>query len=92
MPPPSEETLDPATGFRAPLTDTDRLSEISSELPLHEPLMAQMRAALRRPEADLLMLRAREVMQIPGQEFGPVPAERQIAPVKPLIEVRFPGL
>jgi hypothetical protein len=81
-----------ASGFRAPASAADRLAEISRELPLHEPLIRQMRTALPRREADLLMLRATEVMQTPGQELAPVPRERQITPAKPVLEIGFPGL
>jgi hypothetical protein len=81
-----------SNGFRAPLSASNRLAEISRELPLHEPRIRQMRAALPRPETDILMLRAIEVMQTPGQELAPVPREHQIVPVKPLVEIRFRGL
>jgi hypothetical protein len=78
-----------ASGFRAGLSASDRLAEISRELPLHEPLIRQMRAALPRRERDILMLRAAEVMQTPGRESAPVPREQQLVPVKPLLEIRF---
>ena len=77
------------TGFRAGLSAANRLAEINRELPLHQPLIRQMRAALPRPEADLLLQRASEVMTIPGQQLAPLPPERQIAPIRPLFEIRF---
>jgi hypothetical protein len=67
----------------------DRQAEISQELPLHEPLIRQMRAALPRSEADILTLRATEVMQTPGEKALPASDERKLAPVKPLLELRF---
>jgi hypothetical protein len=78
-----------ADGFPASLSATDRLSEIAQELPLHEPLILQMRAALPRSQAELLYLRASEVMQTPGQGIIPVPPERQLAPMKPILEMTF---
>lgn len=64
-----------------------RQAEINRELPLHEPLINQMRAALPRPEIDLLNLRASEVMRTPHEET--VPEELRLPPVKPLFEIRF---
>lgn len=78
-----------ADGFPTQLSAADRLAEISRELPLHQPLIQQMQAALPRPEIDILQLRASEVMRVPHQELFSVPAEREIAPVRPLLEVRF---
>jgi len=81
-----------ANGFPSRLSATERQAEISRELPMHEPLLAQMRAALPRPEVDILTLRAAEVMETPGQELIPSPRGLEIAPIKPLLEIRFPGL
>jgi hypothetical protein len=67
----------------------DRQAEITSELPLHRPLIQQMRAGLPRPEVDLLNSRAMEIMTSPGETMFPVPEERRLTPVKPLLEVRF---
>lgn len=78
-----------STGFKARLSAADRQSEIDRELPLHEPLIRQMQAALPRPEATILLLRASEVMTTQGQSLAPMPVERQIVPVRPLLEVRF---
>jgi uncharacterized protein DUF4157 len=78
-----------STGFRAQLSATRRQNEISRELPLHEPLIQQMQAALPRPEASILLLRASEVMITPGQDLVPVPPERQLPAIRPLLEVRF---
>ena len=65
----------------------DRQAEIARELPLHEPLIRQMQAALPRSEADILYLRASEVMQTPHEE--PVPQERRQLPIKPILQVNF---
>jgi hypothetical protein len=78
-----------SSGNFAFLSATDRQAEIARELPLHEPLMRQMRTALPRPEASLLLDRAQEVMRTPFDDRIPVPQERQIAPIKPLVEIRF---
>ena len=79
-------------GFPRNLSAADRLAEIARELPLHEPLIQQMRAALPRLEVNLMLQRATEVMQVPGAAFAPVPRELELAPVRPLLEIRFPGL
>ncbi len=78
-----------STGFKRELSAADRMAEITRELPLHEPLIQQMRAALPPPDASILMLRARDVMSAPGQSFEPVPRERQLIPTRALLEVRF---
>ena len=79
-------------GYARRLLAAQRLAEISSELPQHERLVRQMQAALPRTEVDLLQERTMEIMQTPGQDILSVPEERQIMPVKPLLEIRFPGL
>lgn len=79
-------------GFRLRLSAAERLAEITAELPAHETLISQMRAALPRPEVDILRLRASEVMQLPGEDLIPPPRGMEILPIKPLLEIRFPGL
>jgi hypothetical protein len=74
-------------GFRLPITWADRSTEINRELPLHEPVIRQMRTALPRSQSDLLNLRASEVMGQPFQEL--VPQEQHLTPLRPLLEVRF---
>ncbi len=71
------------------LSAQDRTIEIGKELPPHQLLIQQMRAAVPRPEADLLTTRATEMMRTPVEGALSVPAERQIAPVKPLLELSF---
>lgn len=71
------------------LSAADRLAEIQRELPLHEPLIAQVRASLPRPEIDLLQERAMEGMGNRGQDIFQVPEERQLTPLRPLVELRF---
>ena len=78
-----------ASGNFQRLSWTARQAEITRELPLHQPLIDQMRRALPRTEADILQLRAMDVMRTPNQDIIPVPEERQIAPIRPLLEVRF---
>jgi hypothetical protein len=59
-------------------------------VPLHERYVAQMRAALPAPEAAIRMQRASDVMGVvPGAAQALVPAERQLTPLKPLLEIRF---
>jgi len=77
------------TGFKAQLSAADRQAQIAREFPLHEPLLQQMRAALLRPEANILLLRASDVMTSPGERLAPLPPERQFVPVRPLLEVQF---
>jgi len=71
------------------LSAADRQAEIARDLPLHEPLIQQMRTALPRREASVLLERAQEVMRAPLVERAPTPPERQLTPVKPLIEISF---
>ncbi|MCI0698648.1 DUF4157 domain-containing protein [candidate division KSB1 bacterium] len=65
----------------------ERQTEINRELPLHDPLIDQLRAALPRPEIDLLNLRASEVIRTPFEET--VPEELRLPPIKPILEIRF---
>ena len=69
-------------------TETDP-AVIGPLVPIHERYVAQMRAALPPPEAAIRMQRASEFMRVPGADLGAVPTERQLTPVKPLIEYRF---
>ena len=78
-----------SNGFRRSLNMSQRLSEISTELPLHQPLIRQMQQALPRLELDLLDSRARDLMRTPGEDLIPVPEERRMVPLRPLFEVRF---
>jgi type VI secretion system secreted protein VgrG len=57
--------------------------------PIHELYVAQMRSALPAPEAEIKLQRASEVMTTPGAELSGTPRERQLTPVKPLLEWRF---
>lgn len=71
------------------LSGLDRMAEIARELPQHQPLIKQMQTALPRPEAALLATRATEVIRTPFEAATLVPAELQIVPLKPLLELRF---
>jgi len=71
------------------LTFESRPGVIAGLLPIHERFVAQMRAALPAPEAEIRMQRAGEVMAVSGSQVLPVPSERQLTPVKPLLEWRF---
>ncbi len=64
-----------------------RQAEIARELPLHEPLIKQMQVALPKAEADILHLRASEVMQTPHEEL--VPQEHQLFPIKSALQINF---
>ncbi len=75
-------------GFPDQLTAAQRTAEISREMPAHESVIAQMRAALPNEEASILLQRAAEVMHTPGPTESHDPT-REIAPVKPLIEFSF---
>jgi hypothetical protein len=78
-----------STGFKARLSAAGRQNEIKGELLLHEPLIQQMRTALPQSEASILTQRASEIMTIPEQERSFVTKERQLTPIRPLLEVRF---
>lgn len=80
--------LDALGNFRS-MSWADRQAEISRELPLHEPLIRQMQAALPRPEAEIVMQRASEVIRTPSEGILTRPTELGTADVKPLIEIRF---
>lgn len=71
------------------LTWQQRQAEITRELPLHRPLIAQMEEALPNAEADILTMRAQEVIQMPGQGMFPVSEQQEMLPVRPLLEIRF---
>jgi hypothetical protein len=72
------------------LSYADRQSEISRELPLHERMIAQLRASLPRSEHDVLIQRASEVMGGSDILRGIPPSrDTQLTPVKPLFEVRW---
>jgi hypothetical protein len=80
--------LDASGNFRL-LSWADRQAEITRELPLHEPLIRQMQAALPRPEAEIVMQRASEVMRIPGEGILTRPTELPPLDIKPVFEIRF---
>ena len=69
----------------------DRQAEISRELPLHRPLIRQMQQAQPQSEIDLLNSRMMDIMTMPGPVEGR-PEELQLAPTRPLLQIRFPGL
>lgn len=70
------------------LSRSDRMAEISAELPLHQTYIAQMRASLPRAQWDIIM-QPSEFMQTPGGPLAPVPAEREIAPLRPILRIDF---
>ncbi len=80
--------LDSSGNFQL-LSWADRQAEIAREFPIHQTYVQQMRAAQPEPEANLLLMRAADVMREPGGLAVPVAPERQIAPVKPLLEITF---
>jgi hypothetical protein len=78
-----------ASGSFGVLTRVARMAEIAAELPLHEPLIRQLQAAVPRPDLDLLRQRATEVMRTPGEGVVPSSDERRLTPLKPLLEIAF---
>ncbi len=77
------------SGFFDYMSATDRMAEIARELPTHETWIAQMRVSMPASEHSILMQRASEVMTVPGNALAPVPSDRALTPVKPLLEIRF---
>lgn len=71
------------------LTRQQRQQEIAAELPVHERLLQQVRASIPLREHDLLLQRASETIGPKGSELPGSPAG-EFAPIRPLIEVRFP--
>ena len=78
-----------AQGYPRQITYEERMAEIERELPDHERVVGQMRRALPRSEASLLQQRATDVMRTPGADIVPVPREREMAPTRALIELRW---
>ena len=78
-----------ASGSFQWISAADRLAEIQRELPLHQPLLAQVRASMPQPELDLLQLRALDGIDTRQQDMFQVPPERQVTPLRPLIQIRF---
>jgi hypothetical protein len=68
---------------------TDRMAEISRELPLHKPLIEQMQAAFPNSEVDLITKRANEVMRISPEGIASIYEERYKTLVKPIVEIKF---
>lgn len=78
-------------GFNADVTAAQRRSEISAELPLHEPLIRQMASTPFLSPATLLMVRQRDVLIMPpgGNALPPVGRDQQFLPTPNLFEVRW---
>lgn len=77
-------------GFRRRINARQRQAEITADFPIHQTYLEQMQQALPRSEAQLLLQRGEDVMRTPFDDF--TPPELQIAPITPLLEIRFPGL
>jgi hypothetical protein len=75
-------------GRRLILDRAQRMAEISTELPVHEVYVGQLRASMPKPEWDILT-QSSEVMQTPGGELAPIPAERAMVPLRPVLRVDF---
>ena len=55
-----------------------------------QPLIDQMRAVLPRTEADLLLLRARDVVGgVPSPYIPEPPAERRMLPIRPILSIEW---
>jgi hypothetical protein len=76
-------------GARTIMDQWERLDEINTELPLHEPLMQQMREALPQKEKDILKIRQSEVMETQRHDMPLVNRDQQLLPIKPLLEITF---
>lgn len=75
-------------GFPTPLNAAQRTAEINRELPVHQHAIAQLRAALPQTERAIMLLRASEIIRIPGGGTFPDPAH-DLSPIKPVLEIRF---
>jgi hypothetical protein len=80
-----------ADGFNEVISATQRRAEIQTELPLHEPLVRQMRQVLPPSEQDLREIRHRALMMDSGTERYPSFMDRdlQLAPAVKLLEITF---
>jgi hypothetical protein len=65
-----------------------RTREINAELPIHEVYGGQMRAAMPKAEWDIIM-QSSEFMQTPRGRLAPVPAERELTPLRPILRIEF---
>ncbi len=81
-----------------PATTSARNTEITRQLALHQPLIAQMQGAFPRPEAELLIQRASQVMTVPDYSLRQdqlfldqelIPEERRMLPITPILDIRF---
>jgi hypothetical protein len=79
--------MDGRGNFRT-LDRAGRTAEISAELPLHEVYVGQLRGSMPTPEWDILM-RSTEFMQTPGGPLAPVPADRELTPIRPILRIDF---
>ena len=75
-------------------TTAERRAEIDRELVPYRRLIAQMRSAMPRREADLIQDRAIETTGSSNRrnlllDRETVPEERRMTPIKPLLEIRF---
>lgn len=80
-------------GFHVQLTPEARRQEIDTELPLHEPLIQQMRRAIPPSESQLLEIRRRSLMMtpLPGSDrLPPTPRDLTPSPAVTVFEIRFP--
>jgi len=75
-------------GFRTRLDAAQRTAEISSELPVHQRAIAQLRAALPQTEQTIMLQRASEIVRIPGIDTFP-DTTHDLSPIKPALEIRF---
>lgn len=71
------------------LTAAERQREIASELPWHRQRIGELRSVAPRSELQLLEQRAQELIRQPGPTAEGLPEERQLTPLKPILEVRF---
>ena len=80
-----------ASGFNAVITAQQRSTEITTELPLHEPLIRQMSFTPFLSAVDLRLVRQRDVMILPPQQdiLAPTSRDQQFLPTPNLFEVRF---
>jgi hypothetical protein len=70
------------------MTRPQRMAEIRAELPVHQGYLRQMRASMPIAEWNIIMTSS-EFMQTPGSRIAPVPAERTIAPLRPILRIDF---
>jgi hypothetical protein len=78
-----------SSGNLRSLTPEQRMDEIQRELPWHHGRIEELRTVVPMTELKHLHRQTGELFQTPGQDLGEIPAERQMIPLRPILEFRW---